>query len=160
MTVADDVALASDDSATGRRGIAGTVLVHKLAGAAAEEGKSLEEVTRVARRVAENVRTMGVALSPCIVPAVGKPTFTLPPNGMALCMSRRISFFYISAVVRSSFFFAEVELGLGIHGEAGVRKQPLESADATADQLLTAILADAKVYQNAFPPTHSALSIP
>jgi dihydroxyacetone kinase-like protein len=82
VTVADDVALASDDSATGRRGIAGTVLVHKLAGAAAEEGKSLEEVTRVARRVAENVRTMGVALSPCIVPAVGKPTFTLPPNGM------------------------------------------------------------------------------
>ncbi|ELR12395.1 glycerone kinase [Acanthamoeba castellanii str. Neff] len=119
VTWLDDVALASDDSATGRRGIAGTVLVHKLAGAAAEEGKSLEEVTRVARRVAENVRTMGVALSPCIVPAVGKPTFTLPPN--------------------------EVELGLGIHGEAGVRKQPLESADATADQLLTAILADAKL---------------
>jgi len=82
VTVADDVALASDDSATGRRGIAGTVLVHKLAGAAAEEGKSLAEVTRVARRVAEDVRTMGVALSPCIVPAVGKPTFTLPPNGM------------------------------------------------------------------------------
>jgi dihydroxyacetone kinase len=59
------------------------VLVHKLAGAAAEEGRSLDEVTRVAKLAADSVRTMGVALRPCIVPAVGKPTFTLPPNGTA-----------------------------------------------------------------------------
>src|SRR4051812_5701773 len=74
VTVADDVALA-DDGHAGRRGLAGTILVHKVAGAAAEAGASLEEVARGARDAAESVGTMGVALSACTVPAAGKPGF-------------------------------------------------------------------------------------
>src|SRR5262249_36998557 len=74
--VADDVALAAADNA-GRRGLAGTVLVHKVAGATAEAGATLAEVAAAARAAARAVRTMGVALSPCTVPAAGRPGFTL-----------------------------------------------------------------------------------
>jgi dihydroxyacetone kinase len=115
VLVADDVALESSAGLAGRRGIAGTVLVHKIAGSAAEAGLSLAEVASEARATAESVRTMGVALTPCTVPAAGRPGFTLGEN--------------------------EIELGLGIHGEAGVRRGPLEPADAIVDHLLDAILA-------------------
>jgi dihydroxyacetone kinase len=114
--VADDVALAGSVGHAGRRGIAGTILVHKVAGAAAEAGASLAEVAAAARAAAGDVRTMGVALTPCTVPAAGRPGFTLGEE--------------------------EIELGLGIHGEPGVRRGPLESADALVDHLLGAILAD------------------
>src|SRR5205807_10390870 len=114
--VADDVALAGWTDGAGRRGLAGTVLVHKTAGAAAEAGASLAEVAAAARAAAAAVRTMGVALSPCTVPAAGRPGFTLGEN--------------------------EIELGLGIHGEPGVRRGPLEPADAMVDRLLGAVLAD------------------
>jgi len=116
VIVADDVAIpASDASQTaGPRGLAGTVLVHKVAGAAAESGASLADVAAEARAAASSVATMGVALTPCTVPAVGKPGFTLGD--------------------------AEVELGLGIHGEPGVRRGPIESADALVGHLLDSIL--------------------
>lgn len=116
VTVADDVALAGSVEHAGRRGIAGTVLVHKIAGAVAEAGGSLAEVAVAARAAAADVRTMGVALSACTVPKAGRPGFTLGDD--------------------------EIELGLGIHGEPGVRRGTLEPADALTDQLLAAILAD------------------
>jgi triose/dihydroxyacetone kinase / FAD-AMP lyase (cyclizing) len=116
ILVADDVALAGSVEHAGRRGLAGTVLVHKVAGAAAEAGLPLSTVAAVARNAAGAVRTMGVALSPCTVPAAGRPTFVLGEN--------------------------EIELGLGIHGEPGVQRGALEPADALVDRLLHAILAD------------------
>jgi dihydroxyacetone kinase len=116
VLVADDVALSASIGHAGRRGLAGTILVHKIAGAAAAAGASLAEVAAEARAAATAVRTMGVALSPCTVPAAGRPGFTLGEN--------------------------EIELGLGIHGEPGVHRGPLEPADALVDRLLDAILAD------------------
>lgn len=116
VLVADDVALADSVEHAGRRGLAGTILVHKVAGAAAEAGASLAEVAAEAREAAQAVGTMGVALSPCTVPAAGRPTFVLGEN--------------------------EIELGLGIHGEPGVRRGPMEPADALVDRLLGAILAE------------------
>ena len=98
MIVADDVALAATHSKTGRRGIAGTLFVHKIAGAASEEGKSLAEVAVEARDAADAVRTMGVALTPCTVPGATEASFTLKDD--------------------------EIELGLGIHGEAGAENSP------------------------------------
>lgn len=116
VIVADDVALAGQGGHVGRRGLAGTILVHKIAGAVAESGTSLTEVAAVARAVASAVRTMGVALTPCTVPAAGKPSFTLADT--------------------------EVELGLGIHGEPGVKRIPIEPADALVDRLMAPILSE------------------
>ena len=115
VIIADDVAIAPSDQTAGPRGIAGTVLVHKVAGAAAEAGLSLAGVAAEARAAASSVATMGVALTPCTVPAAGKPGFTLADD--------------------------EVELGLGIHGEPGVRRAPVEPADALVARLLEVILA-------------------
>ncbi len=119
VVVADDVALAATAENAGRRGLAGTILVHKVAGAAAEAGATLAEVAAEARGAAEAVGTMGVALSPCTVPAAGRPGFALGDD--------------------------EVELGLGIHGEPGVRRGPLEPADALVDQIVGAIVDDARL---------------
>lgn len=116
VVVADDVALAASADHAGRRGLAGTILVHKIAGAAAEAGGTLEQVTAEAKAAAEAVGTMGVALTPCIVPAAGRPSFSLGDD--------------------------EIELGLGIHGEPGVRREPLEPADDLVDHLINAILGD------------------
>lgn len=116
VIVADDVALRDRVEADRRRGIAGTVLVHKVAGAAAESGLPLAEVAAEARAAAAAVRSMGVALGPCTVPAAGRPGFDLPDDMM--------------------------ELGLGIHGEAGLRRVPRATADAAVAAMLEAILAD------------------
>ncbi|MFI6586619.1 dihydroxyacetone kinase family protein [Embleya sp. NPDC050493] len=116
VVVADDVALASGDDTAGRRGIAGTVFVHKVAGAAAESGASLAEVKAEAEAAAGAVGTMGVALTPCTVPAAGRPGFELGED--------------------------EVELGLGIHGEAGVRRDKIASADTFVTELLDRIVAE------------------
>jgi dihydroxyacetone kinase len=116
VVVADDVALTGEGGHAGRRGLAGTILVHKVAGALAEAGASLVEVAAAARDAADAVKTMGVALSPCTVPAAGRPGFSLGE--------------------------AEVELGLGIHGEPGVRRVPIEPADALVDRLMGPILAE------------------
>ena len=114
VIVADDVALAGAGGHAGRRGLAGTILVHKIAGAAADSGATLAEVAAEAREAASAVRTMGVALSPCTVPAAGRPGFSLGET--------------------------EVELGLGIYGEPGVRRVPIEPADAMVDRLMGPIL--------------------
>jgi triose/dihydroxyacetone kinase / FAD-AMP lyase (cyclizing) len=115
VVVADDVALAAGAGA-GRRGLAGTVLVHKVAGAAAAAGQPLDEVARRAQRVAETVGTMGLALTPCTVPAAGQPGFLLEGD--------------------------EIEWGLGIHGEPGVERAGLRPAREVVDRLLTAITTD------------------
>lgn len=116
VVVADDVALHATVPPERRRGIAGTVLVHKLAGAAAEAGQSLAEVAAVARAAAAELGSMGVGLDACTVPAAGRPGFELGP--------------------------AEIELGLGIHGEQGVERAALMPADALVERMLGAILAD------------------
>jgi len=113
VVVADDVALANSDGNAGRRGIAGTVLVHKIAGAAAAEGKDLPQVAALAQAAAENVGTMGVSLSAGVSPATGKASFTLGD---------------------------EVELGLGIHGEPGVKRVRLAPSDELVTELLNGIM--------------------
>ena len=116
VVVADDVSLRDTVPRERRRGIAGTVLVHKVAGAMAAAGKTVTEVARAARAAAASLGTMGVALGACTVPAVGKPGFALGDG--------------------------EIELGLGIHGEKGVTRCALQSADSLVDILLDAIVAD------------------
>jgi dihydroxyacetone kinase len=116
VIVADDVALAASGDHAGRRGLAGTVLVHKIAGAAAAQGHPLNEVARAARDAAAQLGTMGVALTPCTVPAAGKAGFELADG--------------------------EIEWGLGIHGEPGVERGALEPADAIVARLLTKIVDD------------------
>ncbi|SDS64160.1 homodimeric dihydroxyacetone kinase [Nocardioides scoriae] len=117
VVVGDDVALAAEGEHAGRRGIAGTVLVHKVAGAAAARGDDLAGVRALAQRAAEGVRSMGVSLGACTVPAVGRPGFELGED--------------------------EVEWGLGIHGEAGVERGALVTADEVADRLVGAVADDA-----------------
>ncbi|MCI8577682.1 MAG: dihydroxyacetone kinase subunit DhaK [Lachnospiraceae bacterium] len=112
----DDVAVKDSLYTIGRRGVAGTVFVHKIAGAKAEAGASLDEVQAVAQKVIDNVRTMGVALTPCTVPAAGKPGFELAED--------------------------EMEVGIGIHGEPGTHKEKVRPADEIVDHLLEQILAD------------------
>ena len=116
VITADDVAVENSTWTVGRRGIAGTILVHKIAGACAEAGGTLAEVKQAAEKVIENVRSMGMAINACTVPAVGKPSFDLTEE--------------------------EVEIGIGIHGEPGVSREPIASADAIADKLLEKILAE------------------
>lgn len=116
VVVKDDVAVPNSTYSTGRRGIAGTVFVHKIAGAAAEAGKSLEEVKAVAQKVIDNVRSMGMAMSPCILPGVGTPGFTLAED--------------------------EMEIGMGIHGEPGINREKMASAKELAEKLVTRILED------------------
>ena len=116
VVVNDDVAVQDSLYTTGRRGVAGTILVHKIAGAKAETGATLDEVKAVAEKVIANVRTMGMAISPCTVPAAGKPGFELSED--------------------------EMEIGIGIHGEPGTHRDKLKSADEVAKMLLDKILAD------------------
>ena len=116
VVVNDDVAVKDSLYTVGRRGVAGTVFVHKIAGAKAETGASLEEVQAVAQKVIDNVRTMGMAIRPCTVPAAGQPGFELNDD--------------------------EMEVGIGIHGEPGTHREPLKKADEIVDLLLEKILAD------------------
>ncbi|GCD10141.1 dihydroxyacetone kinase subunit DhaK [Clostridium tagluense] len=116
VVVNDDVAVENSLFTAGRRGIAGTVFVHKIAGAKAETGASLEEVKAVAEKVIANVRSMGMAITPCIVPAAGKPNFSLAQD--------------------------EVEIGMGIHGEPGTHRETLSPVDEIVEHMLLKILAD------------------
>ncbi len=119
LVAGDDVASAGP-SAPGerntRRGVAGIVFVYKCAGAAADAMLDLDEVKRIAQKAADNVRTMGVALTPCIVPRVGKAGFSIAED--------------------------EMEIGMGIHGETGIRTGKLEPADKVVDEMMSQILAD------------------
>lgn len=119
VIVNDDVAVENSTWTTGRRGIAGTVFVHKIAGAKAEAGGDLAEVKRIAEKVIANVRSMGMALAPCTVPAAGKPSFTLAE--------------------------AEIEIGMGIHGEPGTHRETIHPADEIASHLADKILTDLPV---------------
>ncbi|WP_294158635.1 dihydroxyacetone kinase subunit DhaK [uncultured Selenomonas sp.] len=116
VVVNDDVAVEDSSFTTGRRGVAGTILVHKLTGARAEEGATLAEVKATAEKVIANVRSMGMAIQPCTVPAAGKPGFELKDD--------------------------EMEIGIGIHGEPGTHREKLLKANEIAKQLLDKILAD------------------
>jgi triose/dihydroxyacetone kinase / FAD-AMP lyase (cyclizing) len=118
LIVDDDVALSGTGQATGARGLAGTVFVHKLLGAAAAEGKNLRELAAIGKAAVASLGTMGVSFSAGTSPAVGKPSFELDEH--------------------------EMELGLGIHGEPGVARMPLQSADALTETLLTSILQHKK----------------
>src|SRR3954447_24207146 len=112
----DDVAVENSTYTTGRRGVAGTLIVEKMAGAAAETGTPLAALKALGDDVNRRTRSMGVALLPCTVPAAGRPNFTLADD--------------------------EMEMGVGIHGEPGRRRVPLASADAIAAEMLNAILSD------------------
>jgi dihydroxyacetone kinase-like protein len=114
--VGEDVASAPKGEEHRRRGLAGMIYVYKAAGAKAEEMAPLAEVKRVADKAHANVRTMGVALSPCTIPEVGKPTFQLGDD--------------------------EMEIGMGIHGEPGIRRGPLMTCDQIVDEILPQILED------------------
>ena len=114
VLLADDVASAPPAEAEKRRGVAGMVYAYKIAGAAAEAGGDLDEVTRIAQKAAECVRSIGAALTPCTVPQAGRPTFTIADD--------------------------EMEMGMGIHGEPGVWRGKLRTADAVAGEMMDHLL--------------------
>lgn len=116
VLVAEDVASAPPAEAQRRRGVAGMVFAFKTAGAKADLGGSIDAVVAVARKTLANTRTMGVALSACTVPLAGKPTFTIGED--------------------------EMEIGMGIHGEPGVKREKLQTADQVAERMALAILDD------------------
>jgi phosphoenolpyruvate---glycerone phosphotransferase subunit DhaK len=112
----DDVAVENSSYTTGRRGVAGTMIVEKMVGAAAEQGLALADLEALGRRVNEGTRSMGVALTSCTVPAAGKPTFALGED--------------------------EMEMGVGIHGEPGRRRVKLAPASAIAEDMIAAVVGD------------------
>lgn len=114
VKVDDDIAVEDSLYTVGNRGVAGTVFVHKIAGAAAEEGMTLSQVKEVAQKAIENTKSIGFAFSSCTVPAKGTPTFHLEDN--------------------------EMEYGVGIHGEPGIRRESIVSADELASRMVTALL--------------------
>ncbi|AHU89688.1 dihydroxyacetone kinase subunit DhaK [Trueperella pyogenes] len=116
VVVGDDVASSPAESADKRRGVAGIVYAYKVAGAAATEGRDLDAVVEVTRKALDNIRTMGVALTPTIVPKVGKPGFTIADD--------------------------EIEIGMGIHGEAGIEVRKMMRADEIAELIVGTIERD------------------
>ena len=116
VLVKDDVASAPPAEAGRRRGVAGMVFAFKIAGARADEGGSLDEVAAAAEKALANTRTMGMALSPCTVPMAGKPTFSIGDD--------------------------EMEIGMGIHGEPGMKREKLQPADQVTERMTAAILDD------------------
>lgn len=116
IIVNDDVAVEDSTYTTGRRGIAGTVFVHKVLGAMARSGKSLEEMKAMAEKIVKNIKSMGMAVKPCINPISGKESFELSEEDM--------------------------EIGIGIHGEPGIKQEKIKSADEITKELLDYILND------------------
>lgn len=116
VVIADDVAVEKSTYSAGRRGVGGTVFAEKIGGAAAERGWPIKEVKRVVEKVAENVRSIGIALTPCTVPEAGKPTFELAED--------------------------EFEFGIGIHGEPGRKRLKMKPADEIVQMMMDAILQD------------------
>jgi dihydroxyacetone kinase-like protein len=115
----DDVAVETSTYSTGRRGVAGTLIVERMVGAAAEQGAALDALQALGQRVNAQTRSMGVALTSCTVPAAGKPTFQIGED--------------------------EMEMGVGIHGEPGRRRVKLASADSIAGEMMGAILGDLEI---------------
>jgi len=122
VLASDDVASAPKEEKEKRRGIAGEFFVYKVAGAAADKGYILKDVADIARKTNENTRTMGVGLSSCSLPQTGEPSFEIGEN--------------------------EMEIGLGHHGEPGIRKGPIDTADNVADQLMEEIFKDMPLHQH------------
>lgn len=116
IIVNDDVAVEDSTYTTGRRGIAGTVFVHKVLGAMARDGKSLDKMKAMAEKIVKNIKSMGMAIKPCINPISGKESFELSEDDM--------------------------EIGIGIHGEPGIRQEKIKSADEISKELLDYILKD------------------
>lgn len=119
VKVDDDIAVQDSLYTVGRRGVAGTVFVHKIAGAAAENGMSLAQVKAIAEKTAANVKSIGFALTSCTVPAKGTPTFDIGPN--------------------------EMEYGVGIHGEPGIRREPMASSAQLAQRMVAALSEELKL---------------
>ena len=122
VIVADDIASAKEEEKSKRRGIAGMIFVFKIAGAVAETGASLDDTFKIATEANENIRTLGVALSPCILPEAGKPTFEINDD--------------------------EIEIGMGIHGEPGIIREKLKPANDLVDDLYKRIIDDSKLAAN------------
>ena len=119
IIVADDIASASENEKAKRRGIAGMIFVFKIAGSFSETGATLDEVYNIANEANNNIRTLGVALSPCILPEAGKPTFEIKDD--------------------------EIEIGMGIHGEPGIKREKLKPADDLVNDLYKRIIEDSKL---------------
>ena len=122
VIVADDIASAKEEEKLKRRGIAGMIFVFKIAGAIAETGGSLDDTFKLASDANNNIRTLGVALSPCILPEAGKPTFEINDD--------------------------EIEIGMGIHGEPGIKREKLKTANDLVDDLYKRIIDDSKLKAN------------
>jgi dihydroxyacetone kinase len=123
IRITDDVASAPPDRKEERRGIAGDFFIIKAAGARAEEGASLDEVTAAAEEANDNTRTIGIALSSCIIPASGRPIFEISEQDM--------------------------ELGMGLHGEPGIQRGPMKTADEIGRQIVKRILEDLPFHRGA-----------
>lgn len=122
IVVDDDIAVENSTYTVGRRGIAGTVLVHKMVGAAAEKGYSLEELEVLGNKVITRIKTLGMALEPCMVPTTGKLSFELADD--------------------------EVEIGLGIHGEPGTHREKIQPANVHVDYILEKIFKESDLKEN------------
>ena len=122
VIVADDIASAKEEEKLKRRGIAGMIFVFKIAGAIAETGGSLDDTFKLASDANNNIRTLGVALSPCILPEAGKPTFEINDD--------------------------EIEIGMGIHGEPGIKREKLKTANDLVDDLYKRIIDDSQLKAN------------
>lgn len=133
VKVEDDVAVEDSLYTVGRRGVAGTILVHKIAGAASEKGLDLENVKRIAQKAADNVRSIGFALTSCTVPAKGTPTFSLEDD--------------------------EIEYGVGIHGEPGVRREKTKSSQELAETIINTLAEDLSISYNQAEKTEVVLLV-
>ena len=122
VVVNDDIAMENSTYTIGRRGVAGTILVHKIAGGSAQAGLSLEEVTKIANRTIDNIKTLGMSLGPCVVPTIGKASFELEDD--------------------------EIEMGLGIHGEPGIHREKLKTANEHVEYMMEKIFAEHNLIEN------------
>ena len=122
VIVNDDIAVEESTYTIGRRGVAGTVFIHKITGGAAEDSLSIEEVKRISEKAVKNTKTLGMSMGPCIVPASGKASFYLEED--------------------------EIEMGLGIHGEPGTHKEKLKTADEHVEYMLKKIFDEHKLSEN------------
>ncbi len=122
VIVNDDIAMEDSTYTIGRRGVAGTIFIHKITGGAAEDGLNIEEVKRIAEKAVKNTKTLGMSMGPCTVPASGKASFHLEED--------------------------EIEMGLGIHGEPGTHKEKLKTADEHVEYMLNKILDEHKLSEN------------
>lgn len=119
VVVEDDIAVENSLYTVGKRGVAGTVFVHKIAGSAAQDGKTLQEVKEIASEVVNNTKTLGMSLGGCVVPATGKASFELEED--------------------------EIEMGLGIHGEPGTHKEKIKTAKEHVTYMLDKLLAESNI---------------